>query len=242
MTTEPTHLSTERDEPAVGTTEEHPDATMDESGEADSHLGAEWFGPGWSTAKVAVLVVLVALVAAIAGAILQDRVGAPSADSVDVGFLQDMISHHEQAIQLGVIGVANAESPDVAHFALEAVVAQQYEIGYMEAILEEWGYGTGDRDRDVMAWMGMPTTLDNMPGMASAEDLDAFRSSSGSEADAAFLSLMTEHHRGGIHMADHAAERGSDDRVTSLAERMAANQAAEINEYDSVARRLGLAP
>lgn len=195
---------------------------------------------GWTTAKVVVLVVVTSLVAVMLTLAVSSRFGSPSEDSVDVGFMQDMIQHHEQAVQLGILGSENASDRDVVHFAREAIVAQQYEIGYMEAILEDWGDGLGDPDGEVMRWMDMPTTLDQMPGMASDDDLAAFRDARGADADAAFLRLMSEHHRGGIHMAEYAADHASDERVVSLAERMARNQAAEIREYAAHAERLGI--
>lgn len=226
-------MTTDSDAAAPGSTE--PDA-------AGSELDTGMFGAdvGWTTAKVVLLVVAAAFVAIVLAFVVSDRVSTPSADSVEVGFLQDMIHHHEQAIQLGVIGTSTVTDPDVSHFALEAVIVQQYEIGYMEAILEEWGHGTGDRDRDAMAWMDMPTTLENMPGMASDEQMREYRDLTGAEADAAFLRLMTEHHRGGVHMAEYARDHASDERVAGLAERMVRNQTAEINEYASQARRLGI--
>lgn len=63
-------------------------------------------------------------------------------------------SHHEQAIQLGLLGVANTEDPGVNHFAQEAIIAQQWEIGYMTALLEDWGYGTGSTERGNQEWSG----------------------------------------------------------------------------------------
>ena len=71
--------------------------------------------------------------------------------------MRDMIAHHEQAIQLGLLGVANAEDPAVSTSPRRSIVAQQWEIGYMTALLEDWGYDTGSTDRDAMVWMDMST-------------------------------------------------------------------------------------
>lgn len=197
-------------------------------------------GSGWSTGKVALLVIVVALMTAAVSVSLADRFGSPRSGSVDVGFIHDMVVHHEQAIQLGVLGVANASDDSVSHFALEAIIAQQYEIGYMDALLDEWGIGPADPDRDAMAWMDMPTTVENMPGMATPDQMDAFRDASGADADAAFLRLMTEHHRGGIHMARYARDHAQSPLVADLADRMVRNQTAEIAEYAATAERLGI--
>ncbi len=195
---------------------------------------------GWSTPKVVGLLAAVVFVAVLLALALQSRFDGRPADSVDVGFLQDMIAHHEQAIQLGLIGVYNASDDDVANFAQESIVAQQWEVGYMTALLEDWGYGTGDTDRDTMAWMDMSSGDETMPGMATVEEMAAFRTASGAEADESFLELMARHHAGGIHMAEEAAERAGDERVRALAERMAVNQQREIDEYRAKAATLGI--
>jgi uncharacterized protein (DUF305 family) len=195
----------------------------------------------WTTPKVLGLVAAVGFVAVLLALVLQSRFDGEAEGSVDVGFLQDMVAHHEQAIQLGLLGVANAEDPDVGHFAQESVVAQQWEIGYMTALLEDWGFDTGDPDRDAMTWMDMaPTSVEDMPGMASEEELAALRTASGAEADELFLQLMSRHHQGGVHMAEEAAERANDPRVRDLAERMARNQQREIQEYEAKAASIGV--
>jgi uncharacterized protein (DUF305 family) len=232
----------------VDTTSEQSDPS---AGEQSDPSAAEERGPGgaeqsdtgaggWSTAKVVGLLAAVVFVAVLLALALQSRFDGQPADSVDVGFLQDMIAHHEQAIQLGLLGVHNADDDDVSHFAQESIVAQQWEIGYMTALLEDWGHGTGDTDRDTMSWMDMSTPVEAMPGMATAEEMAAFRTASGDEADEMFLQLMSRHHAGGIHMAEEAAEHASDDRVRALAERMAFNQQREIDEYRAKAAGLGV--
>lgn len=190
----------------------------------------------WQIAVVAVLAVIVSGFSAV---VINDRLSTPGADSVDVGFLQDMISHHQQAVQLGAVGAEISTDPTTRHFAQEALISQQYEVGYMTAILESWGYGTGDLDRDAMAWMNAPVAVDDMPGMLTSKQLNEYRVMSGDEADRAFLRLMSEHHRGGLHMAVYAAKHASDERVRSLAERMAVNQRAELAEYSRAAENLG---
>jgi uncharacterized protein (DUF305 family) len=205
-------------------------------------LDDEWGAPthGWTTLKVVGLVAAVGFVAVLIALALQSRFDGEPEDSVDVGFMRDMISHHEQAIQLGLLGVANTEEPGVNHFAQESIVAQQWEIGYMTALLEDWGYDTGATDRDAMVWMDMPTSLAEMPGMATDEQMAAFRQMSGAEADAEFLRLMAAHHQGGLHMAEEARDRANDPRVVALATRMAKNQEREIAEYQRQADALGV--
>ena len=194
------------------------DDPADSDGTADAASvddAQEWFGSGWTTWKVAGLAIAVAFVAAVGALLISDMVSSPSEDSVDVGFLRDMIDHHGQAIQLGVVAADNATDDSVRHFGQEALIAQQYEVGYMTALLEDWGVGNGATDRDAMAWMDMPTSVENMPGMASAEELDAFRQMEGTDVDREFFRLMTDHHRGGLHMAEEAMQTASDPRASA---------------------------
>lgn len=182
---------------------------------------------------------MVAVVAGFGAIVVNNMVSTPAADSVDVGFLQDMISHHQQAVQLGAVGAEIATDPTTRHFAQETLITQQYEVGYMTAILESWGYGTGDLERDSMKWMGAPVAVADMPGMLRPEQISDFQEMTGSQVNITFLRLMAEHHRGGLHMAEYAAKHASDSRVRTLAQRIVGNQTAELAEYARAATALG---
>ncbi len=167
---------------------------------------------------------------------------SPDPNQVDVGFLQDMISHHEQAVEMSNIELADGAVPDVQAFAREILTFQAYEIGLMEGRLAHWGLGPADRPEMAMAWMDLPVPVDQMPGLASEEEMARIRRAGGTEIDALFVRLMQDHHRGGAHMAEYAAEAGSDPAVRELAARMARNQRIEVRELEAARERAGLAP
>lgn len=172
------------------------------------------------------------------------RSSAPTRGStVEVGFLTDMIAHHEQAVSMSkiVLPVEAGLPGGVASFALEVVSDQRYEIGVMEALLERWGQAPDDADDLAMGWMGSAVEESAMPGLASDAELDRLSSARGDEAAALWLALMTAHHHGGVHMAEAAADRVDDPFVRALAVRMARVQAVEIHEYEAARTRLGLA-
>ena len=79
-----------------------------------------------------------------------------------------------------------------------------------------------------------------MPGLATAEQMQALRDATGADADALFLELMSEHHRGGVHMAAYAAAHAKDADVRALATVMARNQRIDIEEFRQTAERFGL--
>lgn len=178
---------------------------------------------------------------AVGFAIAERGDAVPGPDSVDVGFLRDMIAHHEQALVLSIEEMDNGETPGVQVVAEEILQQQAYEIGLMERQLDAWGYARRDpAGGNAMEWMGMSMPSHEMPGMASATELDALEAATGTAADALFLALMADHHRGGVEMAGVAAAQASDPWVREIAARMARVQAAEIVEMDVARERNSL--
>src|SRR5262245_11802241 len=210
---------------------EDPDAEI----ETDLDEGAPG---GLSWGKVAVLALAVAFLGFAVGAFV-NRDNPPAADSADVGFLQDMLTHHEQAVEIALLESAYGSDPTVRSFASDVLVFQNYEIGVMTQMLRNWGFTPSDRSDQAMEWMDMPVPADQMPGLLTKEQMDEISEARGSDLDALFLDRMAEHHRGGIHMAEAAADRVHDPDVRALAERIARNQAAEINEYRATALTTG---
>jgi uncharacterized protein (DUF305 family) len=155
---------------------------------------------------------------------------SPSADSADVGFLYDMTAHHRQALLIAQLQLTNGSDPVAMRWARDILRAQAYEIGLMEMRLGTFGHDPGDAPATAMGWMGMPMSVDAMPGLATQDELDALRTASGAEADALFYALMIDHHVGGVAMADEAATRATDEWVAETAATMAAIQASEIAE------------
>lgn len=201
----------------------------------NGRAGPSWLGTGWT--RPVVLLVALAFLAGAAGFAVGANQGPPSSQ-VDEGFLQDMSDHHEQARTMAIVASEHATDPVVRNFAREVIIFQQYELGLMQAYLAERDLLRADADRMAMAWMGMPTPVAEMPGMATEEQLDAQAEARGLDADIAFLELMIEHHKGGLHMSEDAEVRAEDPKIRRLAEAMANVQAGEINEYESALSRL----
>ena len=158
----------------------------------------------------------------------------PAEDSVDVGFLQDMVDHHEQAVLLALLVLRGSPSDTVRNFAVDVIASQRHELGLMDGWLTVWGLERGAPGRTAMGWMGMPTPVAAMPGMAGPEDLDALSKASGAELDRLFLRLMLDHHRGGIHMGEFAAAEAGNDHVRWLGGQIRTNQLREIRDMEAV--------
>ncbi|MPY94446.1 MAG: DUF305 domain-containing protein [Acidimicrobiia bacterium] len=158
---------------------------------------------------------------------------APSEDGVDVGFLRDMVDHHDQANEMAVIALYNGVERAVDRFATEVILTQRWELGRMYAWLDDWGYSLGDPERtDAMAWMGHAGPVATMAGMQSQENLDRLVEGPEEARSQLFLELMIDHHRGAVHMAEAAAEDATVGKVREFAAVTARNQAMEIREYE----------
>lgn len=197
--------------------------------------------PPWPTFPLWKVVVLVAAFGFLAGAFgyWLATPGAPGEKSVEAGFYRDMIHHHNQAVAMAVFEQANGTDPVVVGFATEIIRRQSFEIGVMFTKLGEWGYTTAPNDT-AMAWMHEPVPLAAMPGLATAEEMKQLRAATGATADALFLQLMSNHHRGGVHMATFAYEHADSAQVRDLAQLMAYMQATEINEFHDTALRTNI--
>ena len=197
--------------------------------------------PGLSLRKVIVL----GLVCAFAGfglARFVDRPQYPSEGSVTVGFLRDMYDHHQQALEIAVAEATHGETPRIRQMAIDVMLGQRGEMALMAEHLGRWGLDLGDDDRTVMAWMGpeMAVPEAQMPGLATPAQLDALRASTGLETDKEFLTLMANHHTGGIHMATYASLHAGDRWTRAMASRMILEQEDEIDEMRTEAGKIGL--
>jgi uncharacterized protein (DUF305 family) len=151
-----------------------------------------------------------------------------------------MLDHHEQALLISNTYIDNNPDGDVVPSAEEVIMFQTRDMGWMRDWLAEEGYAPGEPDRVAMQWMNEPVPVAEMTGMQTPERLAELADASGADADRLFFEIMTEHHLGGVHMADHAAANGARAEIIAFAESVSRNQRIEVVEYEGAMRRLGL--
>ena len=168
----------------------------------------------------------------------------PDLSAVDIGFLADMTTHHQGAISLAFDYLPRENDQTVGHIAREIVVGQAAEISTMNSLLADTGSDAEAIENDdvAMEWMGEPVAPSEMPGLASVEEFDTLRASTGVAADDLFTRLMIEHHAAGVEMANFAGVEGSDERVRRFARGIAEIQRREISELNGRRREVGLDP
>jgi uncharacterized protein (DUF305 family) len=172
----------------------------------------------------------------------------PAGAAVDIGFSQDMIVHHQQAVTMAQ-AVLGRTSPSVTQLASAIELNQLREIGQMQGWLSLWNAPQVSSGRP-MTWMtaghqrhgGHRATDGAMPGMASLQEIDRLGEARGKDLDVWFLQLMIRHHEGGLIMMTTAAHTATNPQVRSLVTLMATDQRHEIATMTGLLSALGHRP
>ena len=175
------------------------------------------------------------------GYYLGDSSATPDKNKVDIGFLQDMRYHHDQAVQMAYYyRTSVADSlPRLDMVAEEILLSQQLESGRMVQLLRSFGAIEANDTGTAMGWMGHAMPIDEMDGLASQAELDSLAAATGDEASKIFATLMINHHNGGIAMAKYAIENASNNDVINMAKSMVKGQQAEVGELQAILDSLG---
>ncbi|MGW1865117.1 DUF305 domain-containing protein [Streptomyces mauvecolor] len=167
----------------------------------------------------------------------------PTATSADAGFARDMSTHHQQAVEMSFIVRDRTSDEEVRRLAYDIANTQANQRGMMLGWLDLWGLPKNEASQLPMAWMGMGMQpgADGalMPGMATNAELDRLRGLSGKAAEVLYLQLMTEHHKGGIHMAQGCVERCAVAPEKRLAQGMVDSQQSEIDLMAQMLKKRG---
>jgi uncharacterized protein (DUF305 family) len=197
-------------------------------------------------AAAAVLVAAGAITWAVAQEDGGTSVAVPAADSADAGFARDMAVHHQQAVEMSYIVRDRTQDEEVRRLAYDIAQTQANQRGMLLGWLDLWGLPKVSADPP-MTWMGMrgmPEAKDGalMPGMATDSDLEKLRTLDGRQAEVFYLQLMTEHHKGGVHMAEGCARACTVGAEKRLAEGMVEAQQSEIALMADMLKARGAKP
>jgi uncharacterized protein (DUF305 family) len=170
-----------------------------------------------------------------------DSSATPKTNKVDIGFLQDMRYHHDQAVQMAYFYQTSVSDPHprLNIIAEEILLSQQLENGRMVQLLRSFREIEANDTGTAMAWMGHAMPIDEMDGLASQSELDSLAAASGDDASRIFATLMIKHHNGGVAMANYAIEYGSNSDVINMAKSMVTGQQAEVSQLQAILDSLG---
>ncbi|MER8010480.1 DUF305 domain-containing protein [Streptomyces sp. NPDC094149] len=187
---------------------------------------------GWITGAAAVVLVAAG---AVTYAVAEDDgsvPSTPSADSADAGFARDMAVHHQQAVEMSYIVRDRTKNEEVRRLAYDIAQTQANQRGMLLGWLDLWGLPKVSADPP-MTWMGMGDMASGkdgalMPGMATNTELEKLRTLGGKQAEVLYLQLMTDHHKGGVHMAEGCVAKCTVGVEKRLAQGMVDAQRSEI--------------
>jgi uncharacterized protein (DUF305 family) len=169
--------------------------------------------------------------------------GQPVYTEADVRFMQGMIPHHAQALEMTALVEGRTERTDIQLLARRIERAQTDEIAMMRHWLEERGERVPDEhaqhsrrgQHGAEAHQGHPSAPAaahaGMPGMLTPEAMARLAAVSGAEFDRLFLEAMIRHHEGALVMVAElfASEGGGQEgEMFQIASHIDGDQRIEI--------------
>ena len=193
-----------------------------------------------------------------ASAMMPPPAASSDHNAADLAFAQQMIVHHQGAVEMADLAPSRAANQQVKDLAARIKAAQAPEIEQMTGWLTLWGAamststaaspsdgGMGGMDHGGMSGMGKEGEMSSgassqmaMPGMMSDTQMQQLTDATGADFDRLFLQLMIVHHQGAIEMADSEIAQGSNPAALALAESIKTSQTAEITEMQQLLNTL----
>jgi len=161
----------------------------------------------------------------------------PPRSQADVEFMQGMIMHHSQAVEMTALIPSHTDNKDLRLLGAKISSSQSDEI----KLMQRWLAARGESLSMAMAGMpdmdtkGQPMRL--MPGMLTPEQMEALRNAKGAEFDHLFLTGMIQHHNGALIMVKDlfdTAGAGQDADIFNFATDADNTQRAEIKIMQSM--------
>jgi uncharacterized protein (DUF305 family) len=159
------------------------------------------------------------------------RPSLPALSAADVEFMQGMIMHHSQAVEMTGLIDSHTENKQVRALGAKISSSQSDEIRFMKRWLAARGEPT-TMQTPAMPGMAMKgKDLAPMPGMLTPVQMQALRAARGAEFDDLFLTGMIQHHKGALVMVKDLFDQpgaGQDADIFNFATDADNTQRAEI--------------
>ena len=156
------------------------------------------------------------------------------ATPADVKFMQGMIGHHAQAVEMVALIKDRTANPIMNRLGLRIQVSQDDEMNMMRKWL-------GERGADIPGPHSHHEPGGFMPGMLTSEEMDALAAAKGVEFDRLFLQGMIKHHGGAITMVEElfktpgAAQEGG---IFAFASDVDGDQRMEIDRMGAMLKEI----
>lgn len=154
----------------------------------------------------------------------------------DIKFMQGMIGHHTQALEMVAVLQTHTQSPDMKKMAERIRISQEDEIKMMQGWLARRGQQV-PTGKEHHTHGGML-----MPGMLTDDEMKRLASEHGKAFDKLFLESMIRHHQGALAMVKDLFDTpgaGQDSDIFAFASDVEADQSAEIARMAAMREELG---
>ena len=158
------------------------------------------------------------------------RATLPPRSPADVQFMQGMIMHHAQAVEMTALIESHTQNKELRSLGARISRSQADEMKFMKRWLTARGEPASPAMPD-MPGMDMSGHQMLMPGMLTAKQMDALRKAKGEEFDHLFLTGMIQHHKGALVMVKDlfdTAGAGQDAELFNFVTDVDTGQRAEI--------------
>jgi uncharacterized protein (DUF305 family) len=145
----------------------------------------------------------------------------------DIMFLQMMIPHHQQAVDISELALATSKDAELIALATDIRDGQRAEIIQMKSWLRE-----ADAEAEMGHSMG-----DSMGGMLDDQELADLKAASGANFDLLWLKGMTNHHDGALHMSTMIRDARNSE-IKRFGENIVSAQTAQIEQMKIMIKRL----
>jgi uncharacterized protein (DUF305 family) len=168
------------------------------------------------------------------------RATLPPRSSADVQFMQDMILHHAQAVEMTAMIPSHTQNKNLHSLGARISSSQSDEI----KLMKRWLVARGESAQKATPKMpGMDMSHDTMalmPGMLTPQQMEVLQKAKGTEFDRLFLVGMIQHHNGALTMVKDlfdTAGAGQDAELFSFATDADNTQRAEIRIMETMLKK-----
>ncbi len=155
----------------------------------------------------------------------------------DVHFMQGMIGHHAQALDMTALIADRTNRQDLALLGQRIEISQRAEI----ELMQKWLRDRGEDIPEATALHMMSGHVAAMPGMLSPEQMTQLTASGGDEFYRLWLEFMIQHHQGAITMVGEllSSEGGAQETdIFKFADAVEEDQSMEIQRMQQMLARL----
>ena len=164
------------------------------------------------------------------------RATLPPHSPADARFMQDMIMHHAQAVEMTALIESHTQNKELRSLGARISRSQSDEIKFMNRWLVARQEPTS-RPMQHVPGMDMSSHEMLMPGMLTRKQMDALKNARDDEFDRLFLTGMIQHHSGALTMVKDlfdSSGAGQDAELFNFATEVDSGQRAEIKIMQSM--------